>query len=110
MTDHKVSNWVDRGEPPDDVLARILAFYFQRDLAADRELVRQWSTEILGMVVADATEVNIGGYLVALEDRLAIRDHSPAHRRAVAIALWHVGKCACLRDAVIKSRPRATPC
>jgi hypothetical protein len=79
-------------------MARILAYYFDLDLREDDTLLHEWATELLGMVAADATEVNLGGYLVALEDKLKIEGQTKRHRRAVCIALWHVAKCALVRE------------
>lgn len=58
MTDPKASSWIDRGGPPDATLARVLAFYFHRDLRSDAALLETWATKVLGMVAGDATEVN----------------------------------------------------
>lgn len=35
MISSKASNWVDRGEPPEPTLKRILSFYLTLDLGAD---------------------------------------------------------------------------
>jgi hypothetical protein len=98
MNQPNASNWLDRGDPPEPILARVLAYYFDRDRRADAEMLQEWATQVLGMVAADATEVNIGGFLAALEDQLLITAQTKPHRRAVGIALWHIAKCALVRD------------
>jgi hypothetical protein len=59
------------------------------------------------MADADATEVNIAGYLRGLEDRY-LQDHPAKHRRALAIALWHIAKCAEVRDRALRIIERAS--
>jgi hypothetical protein len=50
------------------------------------------------MVAADATEVHIAGYLrsVAREKEVFPQPDFPA--RDAAVALWHISKCALVRD------------
>jgi hypothetical protein len=61
----KASNWVDRGEPPNPTLRRVLAHFFERLDPADEAWVEEHALIVLGMVAADATEVHIAGYLRA---------------------------------------------
>jgi hypothetical protein len=50
------------------------------------------------MVEADSTEVHVAGYLKEVEQAFGVPgDHSPL-RRTIAVALWHIAKCAELRE------------
>ncbi len=96
LSTSKAGNWVDRGEPPEPTLRRILAFYFGRHDAADEPWLAEHATAIRGLVEADATEVHVAAYLYR-----AVRDlglPAPARGRVTAIALWHAAKAALVRD------------
>src|SRR4051812_28792537 len=54
------------------------------------------------MAEADATEVNIAGYLRPLESTHLAAEHPARHRRAAAIALWHIVKVAEVRDRAVR--------
>jgi hypothetical protein len=92
----KAGNWVDRGEPAEPVLRRILAFYFDRHDAADEPWLSEHATAIRGLVEADATEVHVASYLYRVLRELGLP--SPPRGRVTAIALWHVAKAAHVRD------------
>ena len=99
MINTKASNWVDRGEPPEPTLTRVLASYLQLEPSANEARLREYAGAVRGMAEADATEVNIAGYLRTLEStHLA----TARHRRAAAIALWHIAKAAEVRDRAIR--------
>lgn len=94
----KASNWVDRGEKPNETLRHVLAHLFDRfDVEAEPWLDEVGRT-VVGMVASDATEVHIAGYLifVAREEGILPREGFPA--RKAAVALWHISKCALVRD------------
>jgi hypothetical protein len=95
------SNWVFRGEPPEPTMCRVLSSYFHVDPKAAVPQLSEYAGVIRGMAEADATEVNIAGYLRSLEDRY-LQDHPARHRRAVAIALWHIAKCGEVRDRALR--------
>ena len=61
------------------------------------------------MAEADATEVHIAGYLRTLEAQHLADEHPARHRRAVAIALWHVAKCAAVRDSAVRTQEAPRP-
>jgi hypothetical protein len=100
MISSKASNWVDRGEPPEPTLARILAYYLHMDQGA--HALGEYISTIRGMAEADATEIHIAQYLATLEQKHAVADHSPRERRSVAIALWHIVKAAEVRDRAMR--------
>lgn len=91
----KASNWVDRGEPAAPRMRQLLAFLFERRDAGDAPWLEEHAQIILGMVAADATDVHIRGYLRSLERDGATMS---GDARVYAIALWHVGKAALVRD------------
>jgi hypothetical protein len=102
MITPKASNWVYRGEPPEPTLSRVLSSYFHLDPKTQAPLLAQYVATVRGMAEADATEVHIAGYLRILEGHHGITDRLARHRRAVAIALWHITKCAEVRDHALR--------
>jgi hypothetical protein len=111
MISRKASNWVDRGEAPDGVVQRVLSSYLHLDSVASADQLQEYVRAVLGMVQADATEVQLGGYLSTLEEAHGITDRLPRHRRSVGIALWHIVKAAEVRDRalrMLRERPEFT--
>jgi hypothetical protein len=102
MINTKASNWVDRGEPPEPTLARVLASYLELEPAANEGRLGEYAGAVRGMAEADATEVNIAGYLRTLESTHLAAEHPARHRRAAAIALWHIVKAAEVRDRALR--------
>ena len=98
MINRSASNWVDRGEAPEPTLARILSSYLDLDPAAHAEALERHAAAVRGMAEADASEVQIAGYLRSAEHEHLADEHPARHRRGVAIALWHVTKAAEVRD------------
>jgi hypothetical protein len=94
----KASNWVDRGEAAVPTLRRVLAFFLDRHMPNDVPWLDEHANTILGMVAADATEVHVAAYLNGLVRESASPARDPVHTRATAIALWHIGKAALVRD------------
>jgi hypothetical protein len=98
LTDSKASNWVDRGQPAEPELTRVLASYVGQDPAAPDARLRVHVDAIRGMVEADSTEVHLASYLKEVEQAFGVTEEHGRRRRAVAIALWHIAKCAELRE------------
>ncbi|MEO8335625.1 MAG: hypothetical protein ABI664_11670 [bacterium] len=98
IVNKKASNWVDRGEPANPTLRRVLRRYFDRGDPAFEPWLEEHANIILGMVAADATEVHVAGYLKSLarQEGIVMEDLSPP--RPTAISLWHVAKAALVRD------------
>ena len=94
----KASNWVDRGEPPNPVLRRVLAHFFERHAPDDALWLDQHVLVVLGMVAADATEIHIAGYLKSVVREHGAPTREPLGARSAAIALWHIAKAAMVRD------------
>ena len=94
----RASNWVDRGHPPQRVMRRVLSFLFDRRTPEDEPWLESHANTILGMVAADATEVQVANYLrsVASNEHGATTLKDDA--RLAGIALWHIGKAALVRD------------
>jgi hypothetical protein len=111
MISSKASNWVDRGEPPEGVVGRVLSSYLHLEPVATATPLAQYTRAVVGMVEADSTEVQLAGYLSTLEKAHGITDRLPRHRRSVAIALWHIVKAAEVRDRalrLLRERPEFT--
>ncbi len=87
-------NWVQRDEPLEDKLIRVMAYQFKRP-TGDPKLM-EWASLLRGMVEADASEVQVAAWLATLPPPL---DAPPGHTRLLAIALWHIAKCGLVRDA-----------
>lgn len=102
MINTKAGNWVDRGEPPEPTLTRVLASYLELEPAANEARLREYAAAVRGMAEADATEVNIAGYLRTLESTHLSAEHPARHRRAAAIALWHIAKAAEVRNRALR--------
>jgi hypothetical protein len=98
MINEKASNWVDRGDPPDRTLARVLASYLELEPVANAVRLSEYANTVRGMAEADATEVHVAGYLRTLEAAHLAAEHPARHRRATAIGLWHIAKVAEVRD------------
>lgn len=94
----KASNWVDRGEAPNARLRGVLAHFFERLDPADEPWLEEHALIVLGMVAADATEVHISGYLRSVVRQVGFPTREPLGARLAAIALWHIGKAALVRD------------
>jgi hypothetical protein len=94
----KAANWVDRGEPPNPTLRRVLAHFFERFDPADESWLEEHVLIVLGMVAADATEVHIAGYLRSVVRQVGFPTREPLGDRSAAVALWHVAKAALVRD------------
>jgi hypothetical protein len=94
----KASNWVDRGEPPQPTLRRVLAHFFERHAPDDQPWLDEQANIILGMVAADATEVHIAGYLRSVVRETGLPTREPLGARSAGVALWHVAKAALVRD------------
>ena len=94
----KASNWVDRGEPPNATLRRVLAHFFERQDPKFLPWLEQQATIVLGMVEADATEVHIAGYLRSVVREIEWPKREPLGARECGLTLWHVAKAALVRD------------
>ncbi|MCA0375309.1 MAG: hypothetical protein LCH84_06550 [Gemmatimonadetes bacterium] len=100
LTSSKASNWVDRGGSPLPMLEQSIAHFFEWHDAACVEKREQAARDVLGMVHADATDVQIVGLLRHLA-RAEGRE-LPPKARITAIALWHIAKAALVRDAATR--------
>ena len=94
----KSNNWVDRGEPAGPTLQRILAHLFDRHDPSASVWLHEQATAVLGMVAADATEVQVSGYLRSVARDLGFPAGEPTGVRPMATALWHAAKAALVRD------------
>jgi hypothetical protein len=98
LTSSTASNWVDRGQPPEPELGRVLSYYLDLGPEPLEPRLRPHVEAIRGMVEADATEVQLAGYLKTIEQDFGVTDSHSRRRRAAAIALWHIAKCAEVRE------------
>jgi hypothetical protein len=93
----KAGNWVDRGEPPAPTMRRVLAYFFERDPDEQAWLDEQ-ANIIVGMVAADATDIQLAAYLRSVARELGTITREPLGARSAAISLWHIAKAALVRD------------
>ena len=96
MSRKKASNWVDRFEPLEPILSRVLGHAFGVD-AADPRLVEHALT-IRGLVESDATEVHVASYVRGLFASFELPAPDGSTSRTLGIALWHVAKAGLVRD------------
>jgi hypothetical protein len=99
LTSRKAHNWVDRGDPADPIIQRLLAHLFGLlPLEESRARLELPAATIIAMVAADATEVHLVGYLRSVARELGVEDSPLPSLRVNAIALWHIAKAALVRD------------
>lgn len=99
------SNWVDRGEPADIKVRQIIA-HFVGDpdaIMAEAPWLADAVRDVIGMAIADASEVQMAGYLRALATSRSRGVMDTAPPRIVAIAIWHVVKAAEVRDRAARA-------
>ncbi len=94
----KASNWVDRGDAPAKNMRRVLAHLFDRFDAEAEPWLDELALTVLGMVEADSTEVHIAGYLRSVARERDVFPVVQFRARAAAVGLWHIAKCALIRD------------
>ena len=97
MATHR-GNWVDRGEPAEPHLIRVLTRFLDLDPATDRAQLVQCAQTIDAFVAADGSEVDLADFLAHLQRELGQPVAPGRLRRYVAIALWHIAKVGLLRD------------
>jgi hypothetical protein len=114
LTSSKASNWVDRGAPAVPVMQRVLAFFFDRHAETDQAWLLAAAQGVFGMVEADASDVQVAGYLKSVAREQAIE--FPMRARVTSIALWHIAKAALVRDVAqrvmnsdLRTRPDRPP-
>lgn len=84
------SNWVDRGDPLEDILARVLG-HALNVVDTDARLAEHVLT-VRGLVEADATEVHVARFVRTLLPLFAQPDADARLSRTLGIALWHIAK------------------
>jgi hypothetical protein len=111
LIDGHAANWVDRGQPPEPELTRVLAHYLDQRAQLAGETLRPHVTALRGMVEAESTEVHLLGYLREIEREFGVTDSEDRgrRRRAVVIALWHIAKCAEVRDRAARLMAHGAP-
>jgi hypothetical protein len=106
LIDAEAGNWVDRGQPPEPELVRLLV----RHLGGGRPLPPSRLTDhalaLRGMVEADVGEAEVADYLALVEREAGAEAALP--REATAAALWHIVKCAEVRDRAVRRARQAS--
>ncbi len=94
------SNWVDRGEPADLKVRQIIAHFVgdPDSITANAPWLADAVRDVIGMAIADASEVQLAGYLRTLATARGRTVTDTAPPRIVAIAVWHAVKAAEVRD------------
>lgn len=96
MPRQKVGNWVDRFEPLEPVLRRMLGHAFGLD--ADDARLLEPALTIRGLVEADGTEIHVARYVRSLFTTLGLAEPETGNPRLLGIALWHIAKVGLVRD------------
>jgi hypothetical protein len=91
-------NWVDRLEPPEPEIARVLRRFLKLDAAREADTEAGYAHAVVQMVRARASEGDVANYLAYLEEQRGHPVTPPPMRRYVAIAIWHIAKAALVRD------------
>ncbi len=78
-------------------MQRVLEFFYDRHEEPDAAWLRRTAEDVLRLVAADATDIQIAGYLKSVARAQAIE--FPPKARLTSIALWHIAKAALVRDA-----------
>ena len=99
MSRRDLGNWVDRGQPPEPELNRVLAIYLQKDPEKDGAALRTYVSAIKDMVEAGTSAAGVAGYLRHIEGELGIAQQEGRVRALASIALWHVVHAARVRGA-----------
>jgi hypothetical protein len=97
-------NWVDRGAPADEKLLQVLAHYLGCPDAVDAPhsaWLREAARDVAGMVAANASEVQVAGYVRSVARSRGRLPEEIRGGRLVAVALWHVAKAAEVRDRAV---------
>jgi hypothetical protein len=92
-------NWVDRLEPPEPEVARVLRRFLELDPERDATAEAEYAHAVVQMVQARASEGEVANYLAHLQQQRGEPVTPPPTRRYVAIALWHIAKAGLVRDA-----------
>ena len=92
-------NWVDRLEPPEPEVARVLRRFLVLDAEQDADTEAAYTQSVVQMVRARASEGDVANYLAYLQEQRGQPVTPPPMRRYVAIALWHIAKVALVREA-----------
>ena len=92
----RASNWVDRDEPLEHTLARVLGHPL--GMAPDDPRLTEHVLTIRGQVEADATEVHVAAYVRSLFPLFELADIEGSASRILGIALWHIAKAGLVRD------------
>jgi hypothetical protein len=98
LTDPKAGNWVDRNQSPEPELMRILQRYLGRDAQVTLVRLREHVRAIRGIAEGADDEAEVATYVRALEREAGLPDDPARERRTIAVALWHIVKCAEVRD------------
>ena len=89
---------MDRGAPPEPKVRQVLAHYLGRPDEENARWLAEHALAVLGMVDADASEVDVAAYIRQVARALGRAPAEVAGARMVAVALWHVVKAARMRD------------
>ena len=99
MTRRDVGNWLERGQPPEPELNRVLAIYLEKDPVADGPALRGYVTAIKDMVEAGTSAADVAGYLRHIERELQVPEQVGRVRALASVALWHVVHAVRVRGA-----------
>src|SRR2546430_15866813 len=94
MTRRDVGNWVDRGQPPEPELNRVLAIYLEKDPVGDGPALRGYVTAIKEMVEAGTSAADVAGYLRNVEREVQLTEQVGRVRAFASAAPSHVGRAA----------------
>ncbi len=85
MISDRASNWVDRGEPAEPKIAKALRHFLGFDAPLEDATLLEYAGVVVGMVAADASEVQVAAYLGHLEDQAGLQRSTARHGRLEAV-------------------------
>jgi len=102
VLDRDAANWVDRGQPVEIEIVRLLAVFLELDPDGEGSALRPHAVALLGMVQADASEAQLAGYLNHVETTFGQELKPGPTRVLTAAAVWHAAKVALVRDRLVR--------
>lgn len=81
---------LDRTQPVEPELNRVLALYLQKDSVSDGPLLSTYVSTIKRMVIAGNAAADLAGYLRYVEHEVGLADQDERTRALASVALWEV--------------------
>src|SRR2546428_9979076 len=104
MSRQDVGNWVNRGQPPEPELTRLLAVYLEKDVVTGGATLRPYVTALREMAEAGTSDAQLAGYLKHVDQEVGRPQETGRVGQLAATALGHMPRRASIRSAGWGSR------